>query len=190
MIFWIFFSYFVSHSWGIPMMRITGLSHLFKWENLHNWWLTKYFFAPLYLDKGTMFIILAADQNVFKLQLYIEYGLKVHTLSFNSNNFHTQHPPPPISRGSNVIGQINVIINKILIFYILWMAVLSLELMDLTRDRFPLWCFTAADFCCCLFVGLSVFSFVFRKWNACSILLTSGNWLGHCRIFHSFTFKN
>ncbi len=28
-------------------MKITGLSHLFKWENLHNWWLTKYFFAPL-----------------------------------------------------------------------------------------------------------------------------------------------
>ncbi len=50
MIFWIFFSYFVSHSWGIPMMKITGLSHLFKWENLHNCWLTKYFFAPLYLD--------------------------------------------------------------------------------------------------------------------------------------------
>ncbi len=48
-IFWIFFSYFVSHSWGIPMMKITGLSHLCKWENLHNWWLTKYFFAPLYI---------------------------------------------------------------------------------------------------------------------------------------------
>ncbi len=31
------------------MMNITGLSHLFKWENLHNWWLTKYFFAPLYM---------------------------------------------------------------------------------------------------------------------------------------------
>ncbi len=31
------------------MIKITGLSHLFKWENLHNWWLTKYFFAPLYL---------------------------------------------------------------------------------------------------------------------------------------------
>ncbi len=30
-------------------MTITGLSHLFKWENLHNWWLTKYFFAPLYV---------------------------------------------------------------------------------------------------------------------------------------------
>ncbi len=34
------------------MMKITGLSHLFKWENLHNWWLTKYFFAPLYIYKG------------------------------------------------------------------------------------------------------------------------------------------
>ncbi len=31
------------------MMKITGLSNLFKWENLHDWWLTKYFFAPLYL---------------------------------------------------------------------------------------------------------------------------------------------
>ncbi len=31
------------------MMKITGLSHLFKCENLHNWWLTKYFFAPLYI---------------------------------------------------------------------------------------------------------------------------------------------
>jgi hypothetical protein len=27
------------------MMKITGLSHVFKWENLHKWWLTKYFFA-------------------------------------------------------------------------------------------------------------------------------------------------
>ncbi len=34
------------------MMKITGLSHLFKWENLHNWWLTKYFFAPLYIKIG------------------------------------------------------------------------------------------------------------------------------------------
>jgi hypothetical protein len=28
------------------MMESTGLAHLFKWENLHNWWLTKYFFLP------------------------------------------------------------------------------------------------------------------------------------------------
>ncbi len=38
------------------MMKITGLSHLFKWENLHNWWLTKYFFAPLYMVTTPPFI--------------------------------------------------------------------------------------------------------------------------------------
>ena len=32
------------------MIKITGLSHLFKWDNLHNWCLTKYSFAPLYVD--------------------------------------------------------------------------------------------------------------------------------------------
>ncbi len=32
------------------MMKITGLSHLFKWENLHNWWLTKSFFCPTVYD--------------------------------------------------------------------------------------------------------------------------------------------
>ncbi len=36
------------------MMKITGLSHLFKWENLHNWWLTKYFFAPLYKKSNSL----------------------------------------------------------------------------------------------------------------------------------------
>ncbi len=36
------------------MMKITGLSNLFKWENLHNWWLTKYFFAPLYVAACTV----------------------------------------------------------------------------------------------------------------------------------------
>ncbi len=35
------------------MMKMTGLSHLFKWENLLNWWLTKYFFAPLYIEQET-----------------------------------------------------------------------------------------------------------------------------------------
>ncbi len=34
----------------------------------------------IYLDTGTIFIILAVDQNIFKLQLYNEYGLEVHTL--------------------------------------------------------------------------------------------------------------
>ncbi len=36
------------------MMKITGLSRLFKWENLHNWWLTKYFFAPLYIYRSVL----------------------------------------------------------------------------------------------------------------------------------------
>jgi hypothetical protein len=48
-IFWIYlFSNFVCHSWSVPMMKMT--SHLFKWENLYNWWLTKYFFPPLYVS--------------------------------------------------------------------------------------------------------------------------------------------
>ncbi len=52
------------------------------------------------------------------------------------------------------------------------MAALSLDLMDIiSRDwdcSFVMLCqaFTAADFSCCLFVGLSAFSFVFSKWNS------------------------
>ncbi len=63
-----FFSYFVSHSWGIPMMKITGLSHLFKWENLHNWWLTKYFFAPLYMWYS-IFLYPLLDWRCFNLNI-------------------------------------------------------------------------------------------------------------------------
>ena len=29
---------------------VPTLTHLFKWENLHNGCLTKYFFAPLYIE--------------------------------------------------------------------------------------------------------------------------------------------
>ncbi len=46
------------------MMKITGLSHLFKWENLHNWWLTKYFFAPLYILRITVL-----DKRVTHMQV-------------------------------------------------------------------------------------------------------------------------
>ncbi len=45
------------------MMKITGLSHLFKWENLHNWWLTKYFFAPLYVNFYTSVRMLHICKN-------------------------------------------------------------------------------------------------------------------------------
>ncbi len=40
--------------------------------------------------EAQFFIILAADQNIFKLQLYNEYGLKVHTLSFNLTVFSSK----------------------------------------------------------------------------------------------------
>ncbi len=45
------------------MMKITGLSYLFKWENLHNWWLTKYFFAPLYIYIARTSIISLSKQK-------------------------------------------------------------------------------------------------------------------------------
>ncbi len=71
-----FFSYFVSHSWGIPMMKITGLSHLFKWENLHNWWLTKYFFAPLYVRDSTFDIWFSLLTAVISLSQFFYFYSK------------------------------------------------------------------------------------------------------------------
>ncbi len=58
------------------MMKITGLSQLFKWENLHNWWLTKYFFAPLYVCTKPVLsywgILVVIDNNtLYGLKLYI-----------------------------------------------------------------------------------------------------------------------
>ncbi len=44
----------------------------------------------VYLDTGTLFIILAVDQNIFKLQLHNEYVLKVHTLGINPRVFSSQ----------------------------------------------------------------------------------------------------
>ncbi len=51
------------------MMKITGLSHLFKWENLHNWWLTKYFFAPVYILSNTENN--TAEESVMFLNVYL-----------------------------------------------------------------------------------------------------------------------
>ena len=60
----------------------------------------------------------------------------------------------------------------------------SMEAMDITRRWVSSFLmlfqsFTAAVFSCCLFVGLSVLSFVFSKWNSCSIWLRSdeSTWL-------------
>ncbi len=48
-----------------------------------------YTVRSIYCIFGTIFIILAADQNIFKLQLYRynEYELKVHALIFNLRVF-------------------------------------------------------------------------------------------------------
>ncbi len=69
------------------------------------------------------------------------------------------------------------------------MTDLSLELMDIT------FCDALPDLYCSwlqllFFVGLSALSFVLSKWNACSVGLKSGNWLGHCRIFHLLPSKS
>ncbi len=66
------------------MMKITGLSHLFKWENLHNWWLTKYFFAPLYVQLHK-----PEQPSITYLTLALTFSmrlksiLKIHQLSKN-----------------------------------------------------------------------------------------------------------
>ncbi len=59
------------------MIQITGLSHLFKWENLHNWWLTKYFFAPLYmvLNKYALGCNKQADMQY---SLYLPFYLNIN----------------------------------------------------------------------------------------------------------------
>ncbi len=57
------------------MMKITGLSHLFKWENLHNWWLTKYFFAFLAIARNIPVILITA----FVLQGHTHTHTHTHT---------------------------------------------------------------------------------------------------------------
>ncbi len=54
------------------MMKITGLSHLFKWKNLHNWWLTKYFF-----DRQT-------DTNMhYMSNTYLYYNIYLYYIYFH-----------------------------------------------------------------------------------------------------------
>ncbi len=49
--FFFLFYYSVSHSWGVPTMKITDISILCKWETLKNRQCIKYLFAPLYVVK-------------------------------------------------------------------------------------------------------------------------------------------
>ncbi len=63
------------------MMKITGLSHLFKWENLHNWWLTKYFFAPLYIMCVLFYFILLQELLSF-MTLFVQLLIMVRTVVY------------------------------------------------------------------------------------------------------------
>ncbi len=169
------------HWWRIISVRTEcGGMH---WHNFHN-------FSPV------------CHQNRIKMKHnWIEFQdeIEVQTLAFIQGIEHKYNihflvitfffiGSPPIFRGSNC--NLYFVEN-----HLQAMIPLSLEIIDITRDwvsSFVVVCqaFTAADFSCCLFVGPSVFSFVFSKLNACSIGLKSGDWHGHCRIFHFFTFKN
>ncbi len=67
------------------MMKITGLSHLFKWENLHNWWLTEYFFAPLYVYTYVgllcaLKLLLCLEETIVTTSLYIRHYNKIGLL--------------------------------------------------------------------------------------------------------------
>ncbi len=55
------------------MMKITGLFHLFKWENLHNWWLTKYFFAPLYNTKNACTLVHLQIDVLYLKNIYLTF---------------------------------------------------------------------------------------------------------------------
>ncbi len=67
------------------MIKITGLSHLFKWENLHNWWLTKYFFAPLYIKDVTKY-----DSNMQADTVKMAIKKLTNTLEKHMHHFQCQ----------------------------------------------------------------------------------------------------
>ncbi len=67
------------------MMKITGLSHLFKWENLHNWWLTKYFFAPLYMVPNGLNFQIAVSMQLQRTLHDPSQGLRVLYSKTNSH---------------------------------------------------------------------------------------------------------
>ncbi len=81
-------------------MKITGLSHLFKWENLHNWWLTKYFFAPLYVFPcmTNCFLYRTSFTN---WSVYQGYRCGFSTQFGPATHFSLGKIPPPLRQGSS-----------------------------------------------------------------------------------------
>ncbi len=46
---WLSFRFCLSQ-WGVPTIKITDISIIFKWENKKKWQYIKYLFAPLYIQ--------------------------------------------------------------------------------------------------------------------------------------------
>ncbi len=68
------------------MMKITGLSHLFKWENLHNLWLTNTFLPHCIIIECEQSI--AGNRPVKEiLQLY--HSMSQHSSDTANSNKYT-----------------------------------------------------------------------------------------------------
>ncbi len=93
-------------------MKITGLSHLFKWENLHNWWLTKYFFAPLYIY--IYIYIYYIVENIYNYILYMTYKSLLGYFSSESTMF-TSLPPRRLRWSAGLLGGAAPIVFQLLI---------------------------------------------------------------------------
>ncbi len=65
MIFWIFFLILSLIVEVYLWWKLQASLIFWEWENLHNWWLTKYFFAPLYI-----YIYLNYTKNWLKQPFY------------------------------------------------------------------------------------------------------------------------
>ncbi len=88
MIFWILFLDSVSHSWGVPTMKITDLSILCKWENLKNRQCVKYLFAPLL---GLHDILHAIVMCVSSVKTVLWLAVNLHQLFSHGVAFNTQN---------------------------------------------------------------------------------------------------
>ena len=140
------------------------------------------------------------EQDVLYVQTFI-FNLRVFTSKSGERcrNYNSFYMCLPLFKGPNVMGQTN---NHKSTFHFLILGCKSFAfnyslksgmhrhhqtLGFIPGDALPgLYC----NFSSCLFLGHFPFSFVFSKWNACSIGFRSGEWLGHCITFHFFALKN
>ena len=77
-----FFSHFVCHIWSVPMIRITDLYMLCKWENLQNRQCIKYLFSPQYMASAEQ----ATKHRITTHKIPQEYGYINMTLNQTTIN--------------------------------------------------------------------------------------------------------